>query len=272
MAALSRMWIASPNYSSRGGADVRLIVIHTAEGATTIESLGSFFANPSTDASSQVGIDDKPGVIGEYVRPGNKAWTQASYNPVAVSAELCAFAKWSTAEWNKHPTMLENCARWIAEEAERFSIPLTSLTDQQAQSNGRGVCQHENLGSGGGGHWDCGTSFPLDKVLEMARGGTTDEEEDEMGYPPWTYPWIDWYVNTDRDPAKRPPGTPKEIPDWAWDAQKEVEAISKRFGMTAGERDWIDWLAAGKKGERPNVPQTIPDHWWDDNKWAADRG
>ena len=40
---LKRVWIPSPNYSSRGGAGVRLIVIHTAEGARTIESLGSYF-------------------------------------------------------------------------------------------------------------------------------------------------------------------------------------------------------------------------------------
>src|SRR5215831_18174389 len=33
---LTRKAIPSPNYSSRGGASVRLIVLHTAEGATTI--------------------------------------------------------------------------------------------------------------------------------------------------------------------------------------------------------------------------------------------
>lgn len=167
---LTRKAFPSPNYSSRGGASVRLIVIHTAEGATTIEALGNYFANASVDASSHVGADDKKGVIGEYVKRGNKAWTQANANPVAVSIELCAFANWSKDTWNKHPNMLENCARWIAEEADYFDIPITKLTSSQAQGGGKGVCQHADLGGWGGGHWDCGGGFPMDKVLDMARG------------------------------------------------------------------------------------------------------
>jgi hypothetical protein len=49
------------------------------------------------------------------------------------------------------------------------------------------VCQHNDLGAGGGGHWDCGPSFPIDYVLDLARGGsgggaqpTTDKEGDML--------------------------------------------------------------------------------------------
>src|SRR5262245_9933196 len=97
---LTRKAMPSPSYSSRGGASVRLIVIHTAEGATTIESLGSWFANPSNQVSSHTGIDDTKGVIGEYVRRDYKAWTAANANPVAVQTELCGFAKWGESEWS----------------------------------------------------------------------------------------------------------------------------------------------------------------------------
>src|SRR5215467_5806374 len=101
--ALSRAWIASPNYSGRGGSAVRLIVLHTSEGATTYQSLGSYFQG-NVEASSHVGIDNKVrGTIGEYVKRGNKAWTQANANPVAVAAELCtpagAAAGWSRDYW-----------------------------------------------------------------------------------------------------------------------------------------------------------------------------
>jgi hypothetical protein len=165
------MWLPSPNYSSRGGAGVRLIVLHTAEGARTIESLGGWFAQSSSQVSSHVGADDKPNTVGEYVHRPDKAWTQSSYNPVAVSIEMCAFAAWSTAEWHQHPNILANCAKWIAEEAAHYGLPITRLSDAQAQGSGRGVCDHYSLGPGGGGHSDVGPGFPWEEVLELARAG-----------------------------------------------------------------------------------------------------
>ncbi|HEY2303669.1 MAG TPA: N-acetylmuramoyl-L-alanine amidase [Acidimicrobiales bacterium] len=168
---LNRVWIPSPNYSSRGGTAVRLIVLHTAEGALSYQSLGNFFANPSSGVSSHVGIDDTPNTVGEYVARANKAWTQGNANPYSVAVELCAFAEWTPAEWDRHPTMLANCAQWIAEEAAAFGIPLTRLTAAQAQGGAAGVCQHVDLGASGGGHWDCGPGFPMDRVIAMAAGG-----------------------------------------------------------------------------------------------------
>jgi hypothetical protein len=253
----------SPNYSGRGGASVRLIVLHTAEGATTIESLGNFFSNPSSGVSSHTGADDKKNIVGEYVRPGNKAWTAANANPVAVQIELCAFAAWSRDEWMRHSNMLANCAAWIAEEARRFSLPITKLTSSQAQGSGRGVCQHRDLGSWGGSHHDCGNGFPIDHVLDLARGGG----DDEMGYPEWYWDWAKWYLTTDREEKNRPPAAPDKIPEWAWQANDEILGISNRYGMTGGERSWIDWYVGGKQGTRPDVYETIPPRWWDDEKW-----
>lgn len=177
---LQRAWIASPNYSGRGGSAVRLIVLHTSEGAQDYTSLGRYFQG-QVDASSHVGIDNRTrGTIGEYVKRGNKAWTQANANPVAVAAELCtpagAAANWTRDYWlNSQRTLLDNAAEWVAEEAAQFSIPITALNASQAQSTGRGVCQHSHLGSWGGGHYDCGNGFPMDYIINQAggSGGTT---------------------------------------------------------------------------------------------------
>jgi len=269
--ALKRKWIPSPCYSSRGGAAVRLIVLHTAEGATTIESLGSWFKNTANQVSSHCGADDKANTVGEYVKRGNKAWTAANANPVAVQIELCGFAKWSQSVWkNEHATMLDNCAKWIAEESAKFGIPITKLSASQAQGSGRGVCQHRDLGSWGGGHSDCGNGFPIDFVLDNARayaGGKTPE--DEMGYPQWFWDWAQWYYTTDRKKSERPKSAPEKIPQWAWDGGADLDRIAKRKGMTSGERDWIDWRAAGSPdGKRPDVPQTIPPFWWNDNEYV----
>jgi len=185
--ALIRDHIPSPNYSSRGGTAVRIIVLHTAQGARNYRDLGAFFANPSSGVSSHVGIDDTVGRIGEYVPRTGKAWTQGNANPYSVAAELCAFAEWDSAEWNRHPTMLANTAEWVAEEADALEIPIVRLSAAQAQDGvSRGVCQHVDLGPAGGGHWDCGPAFPMDHVIAMARGaggpepGPSSDAEGQM--------------------------------------------------------------------------------------------
>lgn len=215
--ALKRIWMPSPNYSSRGGSSIRLLVLHTAEGALTIESLGNFFSNPSSGVSSQAGIDDKPGVIGEYVKRSNKSWTQANANPVADSAELCGFASWSRSTWlNSHRAMLENTAAWLAEESAATGVPLVKLTDAQAQGSGRGVCEHKQLGAWGGNHSDCGSGFPIDDVIAWAKGGTVTpppvkpppekevemfngslapEQQQDIAFPAGTFNAVCFYVN-----------------------------------------------------------------------------
>jgi hypothetical protein len=158
-------------------------VCHTAEGSSNIADLGAWFANPASGVSSHVGIDDSPNTVGEYVRRDYKAWTASNANPVAVQAELCAFAEWDSATWNAHPNMLANTAAWIAEEAAAFAIPLVKLTADQAQGGTAGVCQHADLGSWGGGHWDCGPGFPMDAVLALA-GGVTPPPQPTPSPPP----------------------------------------------------------------------------------------
>ena len=204
---LSRVALPSPCYSSRGGSAVRLVVLHTAEGARTIESLGNFFANPANEVSSHAGADDKVNTVGIYVERQNKAWTAANYNPAAVQIELCAFAAWSTAEWDQHPNMLDNCAKWIAEECAAFGVPLKRLSPGEAQGSGRGICQHIDLGSGGGGHVDCGSGFPMDKVIQMAGGVSpsptppTPTPPKPVGKaPPFPYPSGHYLGRPDPDP------------------------------------------------------------------------
>jgi hypothetical protein len=180
--SLNRVWIPSPNFSSRGGANVRILVLHTAEGARTYQDLGHFFQG-NVQASSHVGADDTHNTVGEYVHPQDKAWTVAAFNPVSENIEMCAFSDWSLDEWHRHPNMLANCAAWIAEEAKRYNIPIEALTPNEAQGGGRGVCQHKDLGIEGGGHHDCGPNFPMQEVLTMARGGSPapPTPEDYMG-------------------------------------------------------------------------------------------
>jgi N-acetylmuramoyl-L-alanine amidase len=172
-----------------------LLVVHTAEGSRTIESLGSYFASSSSEVSSHTGADDKPNTVGEFVRRPDKAWTQGNANPVAVSIELCGFAAW-TSEWDQHPDMLANCAAWLAEESAALGVPLVKLSPADAQGGGRGVCSHSDLGSWGGGHSDPGGGFPWARVLDMA-GGSAPAEPATPTPPPAT---------GDAPPFPLPPG------------------------------------------------------------------
>lgn len=172
--------IPSPHHSGRGGARVRLVVVHTAEGARTVEALGRFFQG-RTQASSHVGIDDKR--IEQYVDYSRAAWTLRSGNPISDNAELCGFASWSRAEWLRHPRMLELAAQWIGERCRARGIPLRRLTPAQVAAGEAGVIGHHDwtVGKKEGSHWDPGPQFPWDLVMAKA-GGSPTPGGDEVSY------------------------------------------------------------------------------------------
>jgi len=199
---LKRISIPSPNYSSRGGTKVRLVVIHTAQGASTIESLGAYFQG-DVGVSSHVGIDDTPGTIATYVQRGNKAWTQANANPYSVAAETCGWAEWTGSEWAQHQTMVDNTAAWVAEECAAFGIPIRRLNASQAQGGEAGVTDHAALGAAGGGHWDVGSGFPMDEVIAKAKGqGSSSPPPPANGGkgPAFPYPSTDYLGQPSPDP------------------------------------------------------------------------
>jgi hypothetical protein len=172
--ALNRLWMPSPHHSARSGS-VRLIVLHTTEGAQTIESLANWFANPSAKVSSHVGADNKRrGTIAEYVRRDRAAWAQGNYNSAATSIEMCTPAGaangWSRSYWlNSQGWLLDNCAEWIAEEARHYGIPIVKLSASQAQGSGRGLCGHVDIQPRD--RTDPGPGFPWDYVISKAAGG-----------------------------------------------------------------------------------------------------
>jgi hypothetical protein len=171
--SLTRIWTPSDNFS--GGGPKRIIVVHTMEGFTGPNGAydcAKYFQG-NVGASSQVCIDNNLGKVWEGVTRANASWTQCNYNGAAVSCEQSGFASWSRSYWlANRDAQLHNIADWIAEESRALGIPITDLTSSQAQGSGRGVCYHSELGSAGCGHSDPGGGWPLDVVLDWARGGT----------------------------------------------------------------------------------------------------
>jgi hypothetical protein len=174
--AVTRAWWPSQHYSS-GGLNRRLIAFHTTEGSQTAESLRNWLTNPSSKVSYHFAVDMSHGAnwAAQFVRDGDRAWAQANYNGQALSIAFCtpsgAASGWSRSTWLSKGDMLTAAGRLAGELAKQFGIPLTQLTSSQAQGSTKGLCEHKNFGSGGGNHHDCGSGFPMDRIIEIARGG-----------------------------------------------------------------------------------------------------
>lgn len=159
--------VLSPNFSSRNGARPRLIVVHITvshnrPGLEDIDGILALFGRQATQASSHI-VNDRDGHDARCVRDQDKAWTQAAFNPVALSIEQIEFSATRTRqEWlSDSRKQLDNTASWVAKWSIDYKIPLTHSTST-------GVCQHMELGAAGGGHSDCGPGYPLDYVLQKA--------------------------------------------------------------------------------------------------------
>jgi hypothetical protein len=164
--------------SSRNGARVRVLAVHTTEGIMRAVDLRAWTAWPG---SSHAAADDT-GVLLDGARDGfvdhaRAAWTLRSGNPWSENIELCAHAKWTRAQWLARPTLLELCAVWLARRSAARGIPLVKITPAQYRAGASGVIGHHDhtVGYSDGTHWDPGPGFPWDVVLARARqiaGGT----------------------------------------------------------------------------------------------------
>ncbi len=67
----------SPNSNNPRNQPIRKITIHHVAGIATVEALGSIFARPERQASSNYGIGND-GQVGMYVDEKNRAWTSSS--------------------------------------------------------------------------------------------------------------------------------------------------------------------------------------------------
>lgn len=175
--------------SSRNGRRVTKIVGHTAEGATTKESLYRYFDQPSVMASSHVGID--AGGVADWVPRSRAAWTLRNGNPYSVNAEICFFAKATRAQWLSTGTvfgcrnprqMIRNFAAWIVRESRALGIPLHRLSVSEWRAGRSGYGDHDDYtdATGDGSHWDMGENFPWDVLASDIREIISPQEDDDM--------------------------------------------------------------------------------------------
>lgn len=157
--------------SSRGGAKVRWLAVHSTEGIMRARDLLAWSSWPGSSHASA----DRDGVLltpaDGFVPYDRAAWTLRDGNPVSENIELCALASWTREQWLARPKLLDACARWLADRARATSIPLRKLTVAQVDAGWAGVIDHDDYtdATGDGTHWDVGEQFPWDVVIPAAQ-------------------------------------------------------------------------------------------------------
>lgn len=182
--------------SSRNGRKVRVVALHTAEGARTKESLFRYF-DSGVNASSHVGIDAQG--VADWISRDRASWTLRNGNSYSVNAELCAFAGWTRAQWlSTKPVdgclnprqIVKNAAAWALRECKALGIPVKILTVAEMRAGHAGIIDHDTYtkATGDGSHWDVGGGFPWDvfladiRALQNNTGGEEDLKADERAW------------------------------------------------------------------------------------------
>lgn len=157
------------NFSSRGGVKPRLWVIHytvsnNAPGWADVNAITNLFNTWSFQASSNF-VFDYEGHCAYIVRTTDKAWTQATFNPVSVSVEVIANGREGHFVQG---AALAKLGRIIAAQAKLFGIPLQKGAVSGCTVTRPGIVDHHALGACGGGHVDI-TPYSVDPIIKAAQ-------------------------------------------------------------------------------------------------------
>ena len=136
----------SPNFSSRRGTKVDLLVWHETAGAYA--GSVSWLCNPAAQASAHLVIREDGEAATQLVALAAKAWHAADYNSRSVGVEHANV----TPKGYATDEQLRVSARVFGWLCLHLGVP-----PRWARGGiGRGVCYHGELGAAGGGHTSCG--------------------------------------------------------------------------------------------------------------------
>jgi N-acetyl-anhydromuramyl-L-alanine amidase AmpD len=137
------LWKPSPNYSSRRGTRVDLIVLHDSEGR--YEGAVEWFAMSRSNVSAHLVLREDGNEATQMVDLADNAWHACAFNQRSVGVEMSGFANRSF----RRP-LLATAARICAYLCHHLQIPV-----RHARAGvGPGVASHHDLGAPGGGHHD----------------------------------------------------------------------------------------------------------------------
>lgn len=226
--------------SSRAGATVLWITLHTAEGARSARALASFF-NGNPNASSHAACDASETL---YMVPRSRAaWTLGPGNPYSMNLEMCGFARWSRAQWLStgvvdgcpNPRgMITQAARWAKVECDHFGIPYDRIGVPAVSGWRESVIHHDDYtrGSGWGSHWDVGPDFPWDVFFADLTGGASPS-----GYMPFPLEAGHYYGPIDGPERSHGGYYPRERP-----IVRMIQQEFQRRGFAPSYPSWADGI------------------------------
>ncbi len=164
------------NQSERRGP-ILAVAVHSTEsqdipGTTRdLASVRSWFNNPSSQASSHVGIDGS-GNTELWVHSNRKAWTIGAANSFTLNIEFIARASQGAHAWEE--AQVKQGARWLAYWAIKYDLPIQKAYVRNVNGlcvcTKKGVLRHSDVTAAGfGSHTDPGRAFPMDDFLRYGR-------------------------------------------------------------------------------------------------------
>lgn len=174
--------IATENYSSRNGAKVIWVAIHTTEGIMDANDLGYYWQR-ITNGSSHAGCDSTK--TKTYVDTAYASWTLLNGNSRSVNMEICGWAKWTREEWlGPHRGRLVQAANWARQMCDKFGIPKRYIGAAGVAKGEAGIIGHVDYTNGAkdGNHWDPGPGFPWDVFIKIVNEGDDDVNEQQDAY------------------------------------------------------------------------------------------
>lgn len=171
--ACSRKYTAAHDSGTRPASAIKWIVLHSTEGPTA-EGAASWFANPASEGSAHLVVDDDAC----FRTLANDAipWAAPGADTNGFHIEQAGFAAWTRSEWRIHDTTLRRAAFKAALHAKLFDIPLRWVGPVGLRLGRKGVTTHRDISYAwpiqarvAGFHTDPGANYPKDVFMGYAQ-------------------------------------------------------------------------------------------------------